>query len=157
MAEKEQAIADLAQSYTDFRERIASLPDDAYRETWLGEWSLEQLLAHMAGWWREMSGAFPRVAAGGRPAPEGVDYSDADTWNAKFAAGSKQGQAALDDWDEAFHEYYAAAQGLDASFYGVDPEKGRPRIGNRLLAASGLDHFAEHRPQLESWLRSRAG
>lgn len=155
MPDKDQLINDLAQAYVDFRERIAGLPADVYGETWLGEWSLDQLLAHMAGWWREMAPAFARVANGERPAKPGVDYSDADSWNAAFAIHAKHGIEALDDWDEAFHEYYAAAQGLDASFFGTDPEKGRPKIGDRLLDSSGLHHFAEHRPQLEAWLSSR--
>ena len=51
------------------------------------------------------------------------------------------------------HEPVALA--LDEGLYGIDPEKGRPRIGNRLLDGPGLHHFDEHRPQLESWLASR--
>ena len=48
-----------------------------------------------------------------------------------------------------------AAKGLSDEFYGIDPEKNRPRIGNRLLDGAGLHHFDEHRPELEAWLRSR--
>jgi hypothetical protein len=65
------------------------------------------------------------------------------------------GREALDDFDVAFHEYYAAAKGLDDAFYGIDPEKNRPRIGNRLLQGSGIGHFEEHRPQVEAWLATR--
>ncbi|MGE5594506.1 MAG: DinB family protein [Hyphomicrobiales bacterium] len=155
MADKAEAIAELEDSYVGFRELIAGLPHDAYHEVWLGEWNLNKLLAHMAGWYREMAGAIERVGRGERPAPEGVDYSDPDPWNAKFAQQSKDGPAALDDWDDAFHEYLAAARALDDSFYGTDPEKGRPKIGNRLLDGAGVHHFAEHRPQLEEWLRKR--
>lgn len=153
--DKAAAIAELETKYVAFRDLIASLPDEAYREPWLGEWNLGQLLAHMAGWFREMAPAFHRVGRGERPTPDGVDYGKTDEWNAKFAAEAKPGRAALDDFDEAFHVYYAAAQALDERLYGIDPEKGRPRIGNRLLDGPGLHHFDEHRPQLEAWLATR--
>lgn len=155
MSDKAEAIAELEQKYVGFREQFADLPEAAYRETWLGSWSLNQLLAHMAGWWREMAGAFARVAHGERPTPEGVDYSDPQPWNDRFAAQAKDGRAALDDWDDAFHEYYAAAKALDESYYGIDAEKGRPKIGNRLLQGAGTEHFDEHRADLESWVGAR--
>ena len=154
--DKSAAIAELEQVYVGFRELIVNLPHEAYHEVFLGEWNLNKLLAHMAGWFREMTAAMERVARGERPTPPGVDYSDADAWNAKFAQQSKDGPAALEDWDNAFHAYYAAAKALDESLFGVDPEKGRPKIGNRLIGASGIEHFAEHRPQVEEWIRSRS-
>lgn len=155
MSDKESAIAELEQKYVAFRDVILSVPPDAYGETFLGEWSVNQVLAHMAGWYREMAPAFGRVAAGERPAPPDANYGDADGWNVKFVADSKEGQVALDDFDEAFHEYYAAAKALDEAHYGMDPEKGRPRIGNRLLEGAGTHHFDEHRPHIEDWLRTR--
>ncbi len=155
MPNKETAIGALEQEYIAFRELIVGLPDDAYREVMLGTWDVDHLLAHMAGWYREMAGAFGRVARGERPAPEGVDYSNADAWNEKFAASPGHGTAALDDFDAAFHQYYAAAQVLPAELYGDDPASGRPRIGNRLLQGAGIGHFQEHRPEVEAWLASR--
>ena len=92
---------------------------------------------------------------GERPTPEGVDYSDADAWNEKFALQAKPGHAALDAWDAAYRAYCTAAGALPENLYGEDPEKGRPLIGNRLLQAAGIHHFEEHRPDLEKWLRSR--
>lgn len=156
MTDKATAIAELENGYVNFRDLLVPLPHDAYQEVFLGEWNLNKLLAHMAGWYREMAGAIERVGRGERPAPEGVDYGDADTWNARFAQLSKDGPVALDDFDEAFHEYLAAARALGEDFYGTDPEKGRPRIGNRLLTGAGTGHFEEHRPQIEAWLSARS-
>ncbi|HKS91405.1 MAG TPA: maleylpyruvate isomerase N-terminal domain-containing protein [Tepidiformaceae bacterium] len=157
MSDKSEAIAELDAAHDRFRGEIADLPDAAYSETWLGTWDLSQVLAHMSGWWREMSGGFARVARGERPAPEGVDYSDPQPWNDRFSAVAKPGKAALNDWDAAYSEYRGAAEALDETFYGVDPEKGRPRIGNRLLTGAGIGHFEEHQPQLDAWLSSRKG
>lgn len=155
MASKQEALAQLEEGFQDFRRQIDGLPDSAYAETFLGEWNLSQLLAHMSGWYREMTGAIERVARGQRPTPEGVDYSDADSWNARFATHAKPGTAAFEDWEAAYRAYYDAAAALPDDLYGIDPDKGRPRIGNRLLEATGINHFREHRDDLEAWAATR--
>ncbi len=155
MATKAEALAALDAGYQAFRAPIAELAEEAYAEPWLGTWNLSQCLAHMEGWYREMTAAIERVARGERPAPEGVDYSDADAWNEKFAREAKPGRAALAAWDAAFHAYRSAAEALPESLYGEDPERGRPLIGNRLLQGAGIHHFEEHQPELERWLRTR--
>jgi mycothiol maleylpyruvate isomerase-like protein len=152
---KSDAIGELQTRHDAFRNRIAGLPADAYDEVWLGTWNLSQLLAHMEGWFGEMTGAIGRVAKGERPTPEGVDYSDADSWNVKFAANAKAGTAALAAWDSAYEGYRAAAEALPDDQYGVDPERGRPKIGNRLLQGAGIGHFEEHQGDLDAWLDAR--
>ncbi len=156
MSAKSDVIARLDAGYLHFRSKVADLPDQAYGEVWLGTWNLGQLLAHMSGWFREMAGAIDRVGRGERPAPEGVDYSDPETWNAKFAAAAKPGRAALADWEAAYQSYRDAASRLPEDQYGTDPEKGRPRIGDRLLQGAGIGHFEEHQPDLDAWVSSRA-
>lgn len=156
MGAKEDAIAELETAYNRFREKIVDLPDEAYRETWLGSWSLSELLAHMEGWADEMAASIERVGRGERPAPPGVDYGDTETWNAKFAAGAVKGRGALAPWEAAFARYIAAAKALDSSKYGTDEATGRPLIGNRLLTGAGIHHFAEHGEQLDEWLARRA-
>jgi len=154
MATKQEAIAELESAYQRFRGKIADLPADAYNETWLGEWNLSQVLAHMSGWFHEMRGAIERAGRGERPTPEGVDYGNADPWNAKFAATASVGKAALPVFDLRFREYADAARALDDSLFGQN-EQGKPKIGNRLLDGAGVHHFAEHEPQLDAWLGSR--
>ena len=155
MTDKAKAIHDLELGYQEFRGPVDRLPEEAYGEVWLGEWGLQELLAHMAGWFREMTGAFGRAARGERPTLEGVDYSDSDAWNAKFAKDAKKGKAALKDFDEAYSAYLAAAKALPEDKYGTDPERGRPLIGNRLLQGSGIGHFEEHQGQLDAWIKGR--
>jgi hypothetical protein len=154
MADKQEAIEELESAYRRFRGKIAGLPDDAWSETWLGDWNLSQLLAHMSGWFHEMRGGIERVGRGERPTPEGVDYSNADPWNAKFAATASPGKSALPVWDMRFRAYVDAARALDDKLFGLNDE-GRPRIGNRLLEGAGIHHFAEHEPQLDAWLAAR--
>jgi hypothetical protein len=155
MTDKRTAIHDLELGYQEFRGPIERLDEDAYSEVWLGTWSLQELLAHMAGWYREMTAAIERAGRGERPTPEGVDYSDSDAWNAKFEKNAKKGKAALTDFDEAYAGYLAAAKALPENLYGTDPEKGRPLIGNRLLQGAGIGHFQEHQEQLDAWLKGR--
>lgn len=155
MSDKSDAIAQLDAARIHFRAKIAGLPSGAYAEIWLGTWNLSQLLAHMAGWFREMAGAIERAGRGEKPAPEGVDYSDPEPWNARFAAQARPGVAALADWDAAYATYRDAAARLPDDLFGVDPEKGRPRIGNRLLQGAGIGHFVEHDPQLAAWVGAR--
>jgi hypothetical protein len=152
---KDEAIQALEDGYVRLRGRIAGLPDEAFAEVWLGTWDLSRLLAHMAGWCREMSAGLGRVQRGERPTPPGVDYSDPEPWNARFAQDAVPGRAALAGFDAAYEQYRGAALVLDAANYGIDPEKGRPRIGNRLLEGAGINHFAEHAAEVEGWLAAR--
>ena len=154
MATKGEALAELQQAYDEFRSKIAGLPPAAWDDVWLGSWALPQLLAHMAGWWNEMLPAFDRVTRGERPLPEGVDYSDPDSFNARFADRAPTGNEALARWDEAFRAYQEAAGGLADALFGEN-DQGRPKIGNRLLQGAGSDHFAEHQEDLDSWVASR--
>lgn len=155
MTDKTDAVAELDSKHDQFRAGIADLPDAAFRETWLGTWNLSQLLAHMSGWYTEMTGAFERVGRGEPPVPAGVDYSEPQPWNDKFAAAAKPGKEALVEFDRAYAGYRGAALALPDDKFGIDPEKNRPRIGNRLLHGSGVHHFDEHQEELETWLKSR--
>ena len=152
---KDAAIARLETDYVHFRDLVAYLPPEAFAETVAGEWSLAQLLAHLAGWYREFTPAFARLERGAPLFPaENTYFSDPDAWNARFVADAAAGPEALDDFDLAFHEFYAAAKRLDPSFFGLDQD-GQPKPANRMLQDGGPGHFDEHQPQIEAWLRAR--
>lgn len=155
MSDKDDALATFGEGYAAFRGLLAGLPDAAYREVWLGEWDLNRLLAHMAAWYREFLPAFDRVARGEHYKSPGADYSDADGWNARFAAQAKDGSAALTDLDAAFAAYRAAAAALPEGLFGTDSETGEPRPGSFLLSWGGAGHYEEHHPQVRGWLQSR--
>ncbi|MBA4180955.1 MAG: hypothetical protein C0506_10240 [Anaerolinea sp.] len=155
MTAKAETISTLEAKYHDFHARIVDLPDDAYGEAWLGDWNLSQVLAHMAGWFSEMAAAIGRVSRGERPTPDGVDYNDVDAWNQSFAAGVTAGRSSLQAFDEAYAAYLDAAKALSDDQFGIDAEKGRPKIGTRLLQGAGIGHFEEHEPQLDEWLGRR--
>ncbi|MDZ7729501.1 MAG: maleylpyruvate isomerase N-terminal domain-containing protein [Dehalococcoidia bacterium] len=156
MSAKSDKIAELDAAYDRFRSLIADLPGDAFSEVWLGDWDLDRLLAHFAGWFREITPAFARVSAGMRPVAEGVSYDDTEGWNASFVANAPHGKDALHEFDHAFEAYRDAAHSTPEDLFGMDPAKGRPRIGDRLVENAGINHFAEHQEEVESWLKSRS-
>ena len=114
-----------------------------------------ELLAHMGGWFKEMTFAMQRAGRGERPTPEGVDYSNADTWNARFSATASPGKHGLATFDAYFKRYIEAAKALPEEMYGADATSGKAKIGNRLLQGAGIHHFEEHTAELETWLASR--
>ncbi len=152
MSAKAAAFSDVEASYVAFRDLITMLPDSAYAETVAGDWDLSRILAHMAGWYRELSPEFARIVAG--TATPATAWADVDAWNARFAANAKQGMAALDDFDEAFHEFYAAAKGTpDEAF---EPRAdGSPAGCLALFRNLSLAHTTEHRTAIEAWLGRR--
>jgi len=94
-----------------------------------------------------------RMARGERPTPEGVDYSDADGWNARFTAAMKPQNAAtvIADLRQSQMNYMRAARAIP------DDRYGEGKTVNRLLEASGYGHYDEHLPPLEQFKASRAG
>ncbi len=154
MATKNEVIGELEKTYSDFHAKIQGLDDLAWEEVWLGKWSTNHLLAHMAGWAKEMTKGIERVKAGERPTPEGVSYADADLWNAKFSSTASPGKYSVPSFEHAIKQYIQAAKDLPESFYG-ESEDGKAKIGNRLLQGAGIHHFGEHGAQLDAWLASR--
>ena len=143
MPDKASLITELEIAYVEFRDLVSMLPDDAFQRGGLGDWTLAQLLAHMGGWYREVS----LNVASANPHPVS-HYEAEDEWNARFVAEARYGMTALDDFDEAFHAFYATLKGMpDALFASEDG------AGSGLLGGVGLLHFAEHRPAIEIWLQ----
>ena len=150
MTAKDQAFADVERAYVEFRDLLTPLADEAYSETVEGEWDVDQVLAHMAGWFRELAPVFGMLGRGEAP-PAASDYDD--SWNARFAAGALHGAEALDDFDDAFHVFYGAAKLLEDALF--EPAAGEPSAAFGLLAGMGTEHFAEHGRPIEAWLARR--
>ena len=141
MPTKAEQISALEIAYVEFRDLLTMLPDDWYSRPGLGDWNLDQVLAHMEGWFREVALNL------GRETPHPASFYDAEEeWNDRFIAVAQHGMAALDAFDMGFHEFYAGLKALPESAF----VEGTP--GWSVLKAVGLDHFAEHRSQVEAWL-----
>ena len=156
MSDKATTLKTLDDEYATFRKTIDGLDADAMQRVWFGEWSVKDIVAHVLGWEREMAEALRRMARGEKPTPEGVDYSDADGWNAKFAQRMKQQlpTTVVAEWGQVHQLYRAAAGAIADDRYGETD--GKPKTVNRLIETSGYGHFREHGTQIRAW-RQREG
>src|ERR1700674_2877622 len=90
MNDKQSVLQNIETEYGKFQDTIKGLERAQLDRVFYGDWSVKDIVAHMLGWEREMTEALRRIARGERPTPEGVDYSNANEWNAKFSARMKQ-------------------------------------------------------------------
>ena len=86
---RDQVLGELDDAFAGLQATYKDLPEARKRVVMQGNWSVKDILVHIAGWHREMAGALSRIARGERAAPEGVDYSDFDAWNARFVEAAR--------------------------------------------------------------------
>jgi len=157
MSNKESTLQLLDKEYQNLRQAIDGLDEEQLSRAWFDSWSVKDIVAHVLGWEREMTGALERMARGERPTREGVDYSNVDEWNAKFSKAMTQisPQTVLAAWRQVHMNYVKAARAVSDDRYGVR-EDGMPNTVNRLLEASGFGHYREHAGPIREW-RQREG
>jgi hypothetical protein len=145
--DKKATIGELESGFEKLLASFKDLDDRAMERVFYGSWGVKDILAHIAGWQHEMTGALERMARGERPTPEGVDYSDSDAWNAKFASAMKaQNPSTVVAYlRQSFANYVRAARALP------DDRFGEGKTANRLIETSGYGHYAEHRPAIEEF------
>ena len=152
MTDKTTTLKLVDDAYGDLRQGIDGLDDAQLTRPWLDGWCVRDIVAHVMGWEREMSGALERIARGERPTPEGVDYSDDTAWNAKFAAAlhAVGPRTVIARWEQQHANYVRAAKAVPDDRYGVKDD-GKPNAVNRLLETSGYGHYREHLTQISEW------
>ncbi len=146
---RDELLAELDREFASLLACIDGLDEAAAARVWYGDWSVRDILAHVAGWHREMAGAFDRMARGERPVPEGVDYSDPDPWNARFAAAQRNTSMAdmVRELKASQEAFAAAARQLPDDRF----EEGRAAY--RIVHTTGIDHYREHAPAIREWCR----
>ena len=86
---KDDLLRQAEDDFAALRRGLVGLDDEAMRRPWLGVWGVREILAHIAGWHREMTPVLERLARGERPIPEGVSYEDFDGWNARHVSARR--------------------------------------------------------------------
>jgi hypothetical protein len=144
--DKAAILTEIEGGFSELLTAAQALDERAMSRVADGTWTAKEVLAHITGWHRAMTGAMERMSRGERPTPEGVDYSDADAWNAGFAAGAcaQQGATIIAGLQQSFANYLRAAQALPPDRFGEG------KTVNRLLEASGYGHYREHLPALKT-------
>ena len=152
MSRVNELIAELEESFAELQAAIDGLSHQQMLEKWYGEWCIYDVCSHIVGWHHEMDEALQRISRGERPTPEGVDYSDADSWNARFVETWQQssGKAVLQELEASTELFVSAARTVpDEKF-----EEGRS--ADRIMHATAIDHYREHANDIKAW-REKAG
>ncbi len=149
---RDDIIETLNDEFDNLCKSVEGLDDAQMTRVWFGDWGVRDILAHIAGWHWEMVGAYDRIARGERPVPEGVDYNDADAWNARFARSVSN-----TDPDEVIEDLNASKEAFVAAARKVPEERFEEgKTAFRILHTTGIDHYREHYPAIQEW-RQREG
>jgi hypothetical protein len=114
------------------------------------DWSVRDLVVHVAFWAEHAVGAL-RLAADGRGAEFDYDSSRTDAMNARLLAESRTTtpDAALEREARAFEAFEATLAGLDAST--LDLRLGNGDTVAEVICYDGPDHYREHAEHLRAW------
>lgn len=150
--EAPRLVAELDAAFAELKATVAGLDDAAKTPVMQGRWAVKDILAHMAGWHREMAPALQRLARGEKAIPDGMDYSNFDAWNARFVE-ARRGMTPAQvetELDESFADFRAALLAV--------PEARRQpgRTAGKIAHEAGIDHYRHHAAQIRAW-RQRAG
>ena len=145
--DKQTTLKQLQEGFAAFTAALDGLDEHAMTTVFYGTWSVKDIVAHIAGWQHLMSEAMERMARGEKPTPEGVDYSDADAWNARFAAAmtAQNATTVVADLKQSFANYLRAARAIS------DDRYGEGKTINRLIETSGIGHYKEHLPAIQEY------
>ena len=146
----DQLLRELDQGLADLKKTYEGADEDQLSQVALDQWSVKDVLAHITGWHYETSRMFDRMLRGERPTPEGVDYSNPDTWNAQFVE-QRKGRSMTEvemDLDTSYYELRSRAEMMPEDR--MEPGK----TGHRLLMDTNLNHYRDHANQIQQWRQS---
>jgi hypothetical protein len=151
VSQKEELLKRAAEEYRAFHQAVEGLNEEQLTAPWLGTWSIREIVAHMAGWHREMIPALERLARGERPLPPGVSYDNVDAWNARFAAAAHGKRVAdlLLEFDASHQDFITAAAAVPEARY----EPGKTTY--RIVDLNSAHHYQEHGGQIREWRSGR--
>src|SRR5262245_43796158 len=140
--DKQSVVEDVRAAYREYMDAVQGLSEQQMTTPFMGDWSVREVTGHIIGWQEQMTTGFQRMANGERPTPEGVSWSDVQSWNDKFAAGvgDKQATALVLELDSRVEAMIAALQALP------DDRFGEGKTVNRMATAAAIGHFREHAP-----------
>ena len=142
--DKQSVVQEIRDTYKEYMSAVQGLNDDQLARPILGDWSVREITGHIIGWQEQMTTGFERMAKGERPAPEGVDWSDVQAWNDRFAAGvrDRSGSELIQELDSRVEAMIAAIDAVP------DDRFGEGKTANRMAQAAGFGHFREHAPEI---------
>ena len=147
----DELTAALEAARADFLDALANVDADLVTVPGvMDDWSVRDLVVHVAAWAEHAVGALDLVAAG-RGAEFDYSTDQTDAMNERFLAEARATSpaAALAREEAAFTAFRERLAGLDAGLL-------RHRLGNgdtveRVVRYDGPDHYAEHTAHLRAW------
>ena len=152
MSLKDELLRQAEDDFGALKRALVGLSDDSMRRPWCGAWGVREILAHIAGWQREMIPVLERVARGEKPIPDGVSYENVDSWNARHV-GARRGltvEGVRAELDASHREFLVAAHAVPEARFAPD------KTATRVVDLNGPHHYREHAAQIRAW-RARAG
>lgn len=126
----------------------------------VGQWSMKDILAHIAGWQDWMLRVYPiRLETGDMPEDLRVTDENIDEWNRRFVAERAEypPEKVLEDLQDGLRRLMIYAANLGASRLGApNPWPGRSASIADYLREHLVQHDREHREQIERTLRRTA-
>jgi hypothetical protein len=147
---KQSSVSDARFAFGELVAAIDGLDEAALSATFIGDWGVKQIIAHIGGWQRLNGEMMERMARGEHPIPEGENYDDDDLWNARFAsqASAGSGADAARGLRESFRRFIAAAEALPEERFA----DGRFAAG--MLSGNGVSHVEEHLAEIVAYRSS---
>lgn len=140
----------------DFMDALADVDADlATAPGVLDDWSVRDLVVHVAAWSDHAASALA-LAAEGRGAEFAYSGGDTDAMNARFLADGRSvaPAEALAREEAAFGRFRAAVAGLDPSL--LTRKLGNGDTVEEVIRYDGPDHYAEHTAHLRAWFGADA-
>jgi Mycothiol maleylpyruvate isomerase N-terminal domain len=116
----------------------------------IGDWSVRDLVVHVAFWCEHGTEAL-RLAAGGRGADFAYDTADTDRMNDELLAEARRTPpaAATEREERAYAAFADAIRGLDQHLLSL--ELGNGDTVEEVIRYDGPGHYAEHAAQVRAW------
>lgn len=159
---KADILEELQRENANFEALLGEVGEDRMSTAWVADnWSIKDIVAHMAGWREKAVGKF-RAAASGEPTPpppwpshlHEEDENDLDDINAWLYEQSKDKspQEVMQRSRDVYHQLFEAIAAMPDEFI-EDPTKLGWEQGEVLNGASLFGHFHdEHEQDIQDWL-----
>jgi hypothetical protein len=146
MHDKQSVISDYQSAYEEFKQSISGLSEEQLTKPVLDEWSVREVVGHIAGWHEQMTLGYQRMAQGQRPVPEGENWNDVQGYNLRFAQGVSNSSPGtlIKDLDGKVQGFIQALEAMP------DDRFGENKTANRMAAGAGYEHFREHAHEIQA-------
>jgi hypothetical protein len=150
--ERRQVLAALGVERNQLLRNVQSSRVRDIENAYIGEWSVKDIVEHVAIWEREVVDALRQIREGKHPAIMDFDESNLDHWNAETLAA--RGEFTLTD---ALDELTAARAALTAEIDQTPDDAYQPEAIVRYLLEATSGHDREHWREMAARIAGMAG